>query len=662
MKRQQLFHSFLPGFTVAVLTTQPAWANVVNMSEVQPGSYPNVLISTNSENSLTNNSLFPTSQFTSNSGLLSSSYFRQGSIKPAVNYSLPIITAENNLDIEGVKILKKDDGKFVNFSDLSNHNFLAVNHPNSEQQFTSGNTRVSELIESSKCPQQKSQAALLLASNTCLPKKTADWIAQTTIPTTSEPSKPFAVSNVKSQLSQSVDFTNTPNDLNPNPNPLLFPIQAEEVKIQATRPISLSEALELAKRNNNDLQVSLLQLQRSKSVLREAQAALFPSVDLSADVTNSRSVNETLDTELRRQRNPPGFPPIDDAQGNTNFSGTAQIKYDLYTSGRRNGAIQEAEERIRVQEFDVERQSEEIRLNVSKAYYDLQQADENVRITQSAVENAQASLKDAMALEKAGVGTRFDVLRSQVNLANSQQELTNSISQQQIARRKLAPLLNLSQSVSISAADPVKLAGLWQQPLEQSIVLAYQNRPELQQTLAQRKIGEAQIKQALASSGPQVSLVGRYNLLDQFDDTISVSDGYSLGLQASINLYGGGAGTARATQAKTSIAIAETQFSEQKNQIRFQVEQAYSTQASSLENVQTANVALEQAKESLRLARLRFQAGVGTQTDVINALNDLTRSEGNRVKAILDYNRALTELQRYVTAKGLKQLEQSGVK
>lgn len=650
MKRQQLFHSFLPGFTVAVLTTQPAWANVANISEVQPGSYPNVLISTNSGNSFT--------QVTNHPGLLFSSYFRQGSIKPAVNYSLPIITADNNLDIQEVKILKKDDGRFVNFSDLSNHNFLAVNHPNSEQQFTSGNTSVSELIESSKCPQQKSQAALLLASNTCLPKKTSDWIAQTTIPTTSEPSKPFAVGNVKSQLSQSVDFTNTPNDLNPNPNPLLFPRQAEEVKIQAIRPISLSEALELAKRNNNDLQVSILKLEQSKSVLREAQAALFPSVDLSADVTNSRDVGTALRIDQARKTNP----LLDDAPANTNFTGTAQIRYDLYTSGRRNGAIQQAEEEIRVQELDVERQSEEIRLNVSKAYYDLQQADENVRITQSAVENAQASLKDAMALEKAGVGTRFDVLRSQVNLANSQQDLTNALSQQQIARRKLAPLLNLSQSVSISAADPVKLAGLWQQPLEQSIVLAYQNRPELQQTLAQRKIGEAQIKQALASYGPQVSLVGRYNLLDQFDDGTSVSDGYSLGLQASINLYNGGAAKARASQAKTSIAIAETQFSQRKNQIRFEVEQAYSTQASSLENVQTANVALEQARESLRLARLRFQAGVGTQTDVINALNDLTRSEGNRVKAILDYNRALTELQRYVTAKGLKQLEESGVK
>lgn len=657
MKGQQLFHCFLPGVTAAVLTTQPAWASVMKVGEVQLTSASSVLLATKSENLFTDNSLLPKVQVKGNSGLLPASYFSQGPISPVGNRGLPVIIADNYLSLEGGKILEKDENRFVSFSDLSNGNLLATSNPT-----LSGDISVAKLLESSNCSQTqlKSQAALLLAAHTCLPQNTHGWIAQTTVPTTSEsntppPSPP--AENVQPAPNQPV-ISNVSNQLDPSPNPLLYPTQVEEVKVGGNQPISLSQALELAKRNNNDLQVSVLRLEQSKSVLREAQAALFPSVDLSADVTNSRNVGTTLQFDQARTTNP----LVGDPPSNTTLSGTAQIKYDIYTSGRRNGAIQEAEERIRVQELDVERQSEEIRLNVSRAYYDLQQNDENVRISQSAVENAQASLKDAMALEKAGVGTRFDVLRSQVNLANSQQDLTNAISQQQIARRKLAPLLNLPQSVSISAGDPVKLAGLWQHPLEQSIVTAYQNRPELQQNLAQRKIGEAQIKQALSSSGPQVSLVGRYNLLDQFDDQTSVSDGYSLGLQASINLYSGGAGTARAAQAKTSIAIAETQFSEQRNQIRFQVEQAYSTQASSLENVQTSNVALEQAKESLRLARLRFQAGVGTQSDVINALNDLTRSEGNRVKAILDYNRALTELQRYVTSRGLKQLQESGVK
>ncbi|MBO1053162.1 MAG: TolC family protein [Dolichospermum sp. DET73] len=672
MKGQQLFHCFLPGVTAAVLTTQPAWANVIQVSQLQLTSSPSVLISTNGRNSFTDNSLQPKSNIKSNPGLLPANYFSQGSIQPIGNHGLPVVVADNYLSIDGEKISKQDHSRFVGFSDLSNNNLLAVSNPqssnlsNSDQQ---GDVEVAKLLKSGNCPQSqsKSQAALLLASNTCLPQNTDTWIAQTTVPTTSETSTPPAenikptpptVENVQPTPSQPVDFPNVPNDLNPSPNPLLYPTQVEEVKVQGTQPISLSQALELAKRNNNDLQVSVLQLQRSKSVLREAQAAFLPSVDLNANVENSRTVSDTL--RVKRQQDA-GL-SVDDASSTTAFTGTGQIRYDLYTSGRRNGAIKEAQERIRKQELDVERQSEQIRLDVSKAYYDLQQADENVRISQSAVNNAQASLKDAVALERAGVGTRFDVLRSQVNLANSQQDLTSAFSQQQIARRKLAPLLNLPQSVSITASDPVKLAGLWQQPLEQSIVLAYQNRPELQQTLADRNISEAQRKQALASLGPQVSLLGQYNLFDQFDDGTSVVDGYSVRLQASLNLYDGGAAKARAAQSKTDIAINENRFSEQRNQIRFQVEQAYSTQASNLENVQTSNVALEQAKESLRLARLRFQAGVGTQTDVINALNDLTRSEGNRVKAILDYNRALTELQRYVTSRGLNQLQNSGVK
>ena len=69
---------------------------------------------------------------------------------------------------------------------------------------------------------------------------------------------------------------------------------------------------------------------------------------------------------------------------------------------------------------------------------------------------------------------------------------------------------------------------------------------------------------------------------------------------------------------------------------------------SNLENIQTTSVALEQSREALRLARLRFQAGVGTQTEVIDAEDDLTIAEGDRVNAILDYNRALAQIQRAI--------------
>ncbi|GBE93231.1 outer membrane efflux protein [Nostoc cycadae WK-1] len=425
-----------------------------------------------------------------------------------------------------------------------------------------------------------------------------------------------------------------PQNLNPSANPLQFPTKPQEVQIQTTVPLSLAQALELARRNNRNLQVTILELERSRSALRESQAALFPTLDINGSVTNSGN----------------GF-SSSTSQPSTSFNGTAQLNYNLYTSGSRQAIIKQAEEQLRIDELDVENQSREIELNIKTQYYNLQQADEQVRINQSAVANAQASLRDAQARERAGVGTRFDVLQAQVNLANAQQDLTNSLSDQQIARRQFGTLLSLPQTVDITAADTVALAGLWQPSLEQTIVEAFQNRPELRQQIAQRNISEQQRRQALAQVRPQVGLVTSYNLLDRFNDSASITDGYSIGLQASVNLFDGGAANARAAQARSNIAIAETQFANQRDQIRFNVEQYYAQLRSNLDNVQTSSVGLEQAREALNIARIRYQAGVGTQTEVIEAENDLTRAEGNRVTAILDYNRALANLQRAVSAR-----------
>ncbi|MEH1766071.1 TolC family protein [Nostoc sp.] len=428
-----------------------------------------------------------------------------------------------------------------------------------------------------------------------------------------------------------------PDYLNPNPNPLQFPTKPEEVKIQKTVSISLAQALELAQRNNRDLQVAILQLEGSRSALRQSQAALFPTLGISSNVTNSGN----------------GF-TSNSSPASTSFNASAQLNYNLYTSGNRQSIIQAAEEQVLVNQFNVETQYLTARLNAATQYYNLQQADEQVRISQSAVDSAQASFRDTQAREEAGVGTHFDVLQAQVNLANAQQTLTNAISQQQIARRQLATTLSLSQSVNITAGDPVELAGLWQPTMEETIIQAFQNRPELQQYLAQRNIYEQQRRQALSQLGPQISVVSAYNLLDRFNDGMSITDGYSAGIQASLTLFDGGAARASADQSKANIAIAETQFASQRDQIRFNVEQYYFQLQSNLKNVQTSTLALSEAKEALDIARLSYEAGVNTQTDVIAAESALTTAEGNRVTAIVNYNLALANLQILVTDRALR--------
>lgn len=444
-----------------------------------------------------------------------------------------------------------------------------------------------------------------------------------------------------------------PEYLNANPNPLQFPTNPEEVRLRGIQPITLQQAVELAERNSRNLQVLRLQLDRSQAALREAQAELLPSVTLQTAISRSKSPAGQIQQEVTQRANE-GLPPFlqqpaNQDTTNSGLSGTIALSYDVFTSGRRPAQIRAAARQVRSDELQVEVTREQLRQDVTTDYYDLQEADESVRINAAAVRNNEISLRDTQALERAGLGTRFEVLQAEVQLANSRQQLTNSRSQQQIRRRRLAQRLNLPFAIDLAAADPVQLAGEWKLPLEDSLILAFKNRAELEQQLVQRELSEQQRRAVLAALGPTITLSYQYQVQDSFDDNVGFGDGYTLSAGVRWNVFEGGAARARARQQEANIAIAETRFADARDQVRFQVEQSYSSLTSSFENIATATTALGQAQEALRLARLRFQAGVGTQSQVIDAETELTRAEGNRVNAILGYNRSLAALQRAVS-------------
>lgn len=443
--------------------------------------------------------------------------------------------------------------------------------------------------------------------------------------------------------------SSAPEFLNPSANPLLFPTQTQEVQIQRTEAITLQQAIELARRNNRELQAAQLTLDRERAALQEALAAEFPTASVSAEFDRTDSAQAKLSNQQRANNPLSQLLGGNDSTVETSFNTALQLNYDLYTAGRRPATIRAAEEQVRFQQLEVERLSQQLRLDATNAYYDLQQADAQVEISQAAVTDASRSLRDAQLLEQAGLGTLFDILQAQVSLANANQDLTRAISQARISRRQIVQLLSLAQTVEVRAQDPIAVAGQWSLSLEQSIVLALKNRAELEQFLVQRDIGEQQRRIALSAVRPQASLSASYNILGVLNDNQGPADGLSLGANLRWNFFDGGAARARANQARTDIAIAETRFANQRDRVRLEVEQAFYQLNANAQNIQTSSFALAQAEESLRLARLRFQAGVGTQTDVITQQTQLTRARGNRLTAILDYNRALASLQRAIS-------------
>lgn len=440
-----------------------------------------------------------------------------------------------------------------------------------------------------------------------------------------------------------------PEYLEADPNPLLYPTQTEEVEIIGSQPITLEEALTLVRRNSRDLQVAQLELERSRAALREAQAANYPTVQagagLQADESGSQGGQSiTLPDGSQLDAGGGGGDDI-----NVTLSGTVELSYNLFTAGRRPALIRAAEEQVRLNELNVEQIEEQLRLNVATAYYDLQEADELVRINAASLEEALQSRRDAQIREQAGVGTRFDVLQAEVQVANAQQDLTQARSQQAIAQRQLSQILSIPPRITVTAVQAAAEEA-WPLTLEESIIVALQNRSELEQQLVQREISEQQRRAALAALGPQVSLFANYNIRNLLtDENSGFRDSASVGARLNLSLYDGGAARAQARQQERNIEIAETQFADSLETVRFEVEQAFYNQAANRANIDTAQVAVDQAREALRLARLRFQAGVGTQLEVISAQSDLTRAEGNLIRAIIGYNRAIAALERAVS-------------
>lgn len=434
-------------------------------------------------------------------------------------------------------------------------------------------------------------------------------------------------------------LTPYPNFLNPSGNLLNFPTQPSEVETTVRQPITLDEAIALALQNNRGLQASRLVLEQQQANLEAQRAALFPT--LSTDFTFSRDSNEQ--TSLDAQGN------LQTGNTSTNAQGNLQLGYDIYSGGERAARITQAELQVRQQRLEVERISEQTRFDATDRYYLLQNADAQVAIAQASVEDTTQSLRDARLLEQAGLGTRFDVLRAEGDLATANEALTRRISEQRTARRQLANVVSVGQHVELTAANEINPAGTWPSSLEETIVRAYKNRAELEQQLVQGEIREQDRYIAMSQVIPRVDFVARYGYQDDFDDETEVLENYSFLARIRWTFFDGGRAFAQARQANRQIDEANTEFARQRGDIRVQVEQAFFELIANRENISSTRVNVARFEEALRLARLRFQAGVGTQTDVINAQRDLADARGRFLDAVIGYNRSLNSLQRAVS-------------
>ena len=281
-----------------------------------------------------------------------------------------------------------------------------------------------------------------------------------------------------------------------------------------------------------------------------------------------------------------------------------------------------------------------------------------MRIGQQSVRVSLVSLRDARARFEAGVATKLEVLEAETQLARDQQLLSNALGDQDKARRGLASLLNLPQDVTPTAASPARVRGVWQPSLQESIVAAYAFREELDRFILDISINNSNANAALAAVQPLLSLVNTYSAFKTQGQTgvqpqigvdmddYSWSSSNTIALNATWNIFDGGRARALYRQNKQRAQESEFNFASERDRIRQEVEESFYDLRTANQDIYTTSREVLSSRESLRLARLRFQAGVTTQREVVDTQRDLTQAEVRYANAVTSYNTSLAQLQR----------------
>ena len=434
------------------------------------------------------------------------------------------------------------------------------------------------------------------------------------------------------------------------PASLALPDHPRQVRINQLRPLSLDQVEILAEVNNPNLKAIASQVEQAQSNLRAKLSLWYPQLVFSTS---------SFPIYTGGQQYSSGFTGTGQPRGTTldsiwKMQAALQASWALIDPTR-TPQIAVARDQYEKAKNEYLIGLRDLRLQAAKIYFELQTADDQVQIGQEGVRASLVSLRDARARFQAGVATKLEVLEAETQLARDEQLLTNALANQATARRALAALLDLPQDLTPTAADPARVVGIWLPSLQESIVAAYRFREELDQILLDISIANSSANAELGRVQPFLKIVntlgfGRsygYEFSPRVVDPITGWNAENaVGLNLNWTIYDGGSAQATYRQAKQKAQEERFRFASKRDIIRQDVETSFYELEKNNRNILTTSREVISTRESLRLARLRFQAGVTTQREVVDTQRDLTQAEVRFSTAISDYNKALVELRR----------------
>ncbi|MFO0699365.1 MAG: TolC family protein [Nitrospira sp.] len=296
--------------------------------------------------------------------------------------------------------------------------------------------------------------------------------------------------------------------------------------------------------------------------------------------------------------------------------------------------------------------------SVEQTYWEVVFANENLKVAQAALKAAEELLAANRAKTKAGVMSIVDVLQAEAAVASRVEQVLVAEKAIRDQEDQLRRLLNpgeedLRQDVRLTPVDP-PITFLEPLSLQEAIDTAIEQRPEITQAKKNVETGELNKQFARNQLLPTLSFQGTIGLAglggdysesftrnfsgDFYNYGAGLVLSYPLGNRAAVNTY---------NKRKLEAQNAEVALANVRQQIIVGIREAVRRVQTDFKRIETTRSARIMAEKQLQAEQERLKVGLSTTRFVLEFQRDLATAQGNELRAIVDYNKSLSNLSRH---------------
>jgi len=409
-------------------------------------------------------------------------------------------------------------------------------------------------------------------------------------------------------------------------------------RIEPDRIYSLAELIDVAESYNPETHVAWENARAQAAALGIARSELFPTLAAVA-LAGADRVEIPFGTQFYRQTI-------------ANFQLSVDLNYTIFDFGARRGRINAESARLLASNFSFNDVHRQVIYDVSLAYYRLLNAAGQEESAGASLVNAQTVQQAAEERLRNGLATLPDVLEARSATAQAQYDLQAVLGTEQIARGDLATALGVPATtrIHVRPLSEVPTPDSVADTLERAILRALEQRPDLQERVAEIRLSKAEQQQARAAFYPMIGLTASPAAQSLHFQQQTLPWGHTADLTGSLALslnwtvFDGGARRSRLEQSEARIREAEAQVSATRDRIEDQVWTAYTNLNTAFRQREAATALLTAASESYSAALESYNYGVRNLLDVTNAQKVLAQARSTDILARTQVLAALADL------------------